>query len=57
MQGDGIATKLGGIMEVVLWLCALLVGFDLALANVPNFVMTVLGNANGSPKTNILLVV
>ena len=50
MQGDGFASKLGGIMEVVVWLCvSLLLGLWCSLGLVPNYVVLVLGNECGDP--------
>ena len=50
MQGDGFAIKLGGIMEVAMWFCALLlVGLWSSLGLVPNYVVLILGNEGGSP--------
>jgi hypothetical protein len=50
MQGDGFASKVGGIVEVAMWLCALLlVGLWSSLGLVPNYVVLVLGNEGGGP--------
>ena len=48
MQGDGFATGPGGIMEVAMWPCALLI-IELwsSLALVPNNVVLVLVNEGG----------
>jgi hypothetical protein len=45
MQGDGFATKLGGIMELTLWLCALLlIGFSSSMGLVTNYVVLLVSN-------------
>ena len=50
MQGDGFVSELGGIMEVVMWLCAsLLVGLSSTLGLVSNYVVLVLDNEGGNP--------
>ena len=50
MQGDGFASKLDGIMEMAMWLCApLLLGLRSSLGLVPNYVVLVLGNEGGGP--------
>ena len=49
MQGDGFVSELGGIMEVVMWLCAsLLVGLSSTLGLVSNYVVLVLDNEGGN---------
>jgi hypothetical protein len=48
MQADGSASKLGGIMEVAMWLYTpLLVGLWYSLGLVPNYVVLDLGNEGG----------
>ena len=50
MQGDGFASKPGGIMEVAVWLCvALLLKFKCSLCLVLNYIVLVLGNEGGGP--------
>ena len=50
MQCDGFASKLGGIMEVAMWPCALLrVGLRSSLGLVTNYVVLVLRNGGGDP--------
>lgn len=45
MQGDGFASELGGIMEVAMWLCTLLlIGLRSRLGLASNYVGLVLGN-------------
>ena len=49
-QPDGFASKLGGIMEVAMWLCALLlVGLRFSLDPIPNYVVLILGIKGGGP--------
>ena len=50
MRGDGFASELDGIMEVAMWLCALLpVDLWSSLGVVPNYVLLILGNDGGGP--------
>ena len=50
MQGDGFATKPGGIMEVAMWLCApLLVGLWSSLGLAPNYDVPILANGGEGP--------
>ena len=50
MQGDGFATKPGGIMEVALWLLHTVTSWALiSLGLVPNYVVLVLRNEGGGP--------
>jgi hypothetical protein len=50
MQGDGFASEPGGIMEVAMWLCiVLLLGLWCSLGLVPNYVVLVPGKESGGP--------
>ena len=50
MQGDMFAPELGGIMEVAMWLCTLLlVGLSSSLGLIPNYVVLALGNEGVGP--------
>ena len=50
MQGDGFASKPGGIVEVAVWLCIpLLLGLWCSLGLVPDYVVLVLGIEGGVP--------
>ena len=50
MQGDMFAPELGGIMEVAMWLCTLLlVGLSSSLGLIPNYVVLALGNDGVGP--------
>jgi hypothetical protein len=49
MHGDNFASRVDGILEVAMWLCAPLpIGLYTNLSLVPNYVMLVLGNEGGS---------
>ena len=49
MQDEGFASELGGMMEVAMWLCTLLlVGLSSSLHLAPNYVVLVLDNEYSS---------